>query len=50
MLLEDTLKSEIERRCRHIPHDLFRDVCESLGPRYQRLLNNNGHLFEHLGT
>ena len=27
----DALKLEIERQCRDIPNDMFRDVCESLG-------------------
>ena len=43
----DALKLEIERQCRDIPNDMFRDVCESLGARYQRCLDNNGHQFEH---
>ena len=34
------LKLEIERQCRDIPNDLFRDICESLGAR---CLDNNGH-------
>ena len=46
----DALKLEIERQCRDIPNDMFRDVCESLGARYQRCLDNNGHQFEHLRT
>ena len=46
----DALKLEIERRCRDIPKDLFRDVCESLGANYQCCLDNNGHQFEHLRT
>ena len=46
----DALKLEIERQCRDIPNDIFRDVCESLGARYQRCLDNNGHQFEHLRT
>ena len=41
----DALKLEIERQCRDIPNDLFRDVCESLGAC---CLDNNGHQFEHL--
>ena len=41
---------EIGRRCRDIPNDMFRDVCESLRARYQRCLDNNGHQFEHLQT
>ena len=43
-------KLEIERQCRDIPNDMFCDVCESLGARYQRCLDNNGHQFEHLRT
>ena len=39
----DALKLEIERQCRDIPNDMFRDVCKSLGARYQRCLDNNGH-------
>ena len=46
----DALKLEIERQCRDIPNDMFCDVCESLGARYQRCLDNNGHQFEHLRT
>ena len=46
----DALKLEIERQCRDIPNDMFCDVCESLGVRYQRCLDNNGHQFEHLRT
>ena len=46
----DALKMEIERQCRDIPNDLFRDVCESLGVRYQRCLDNDGCQFEHLQT
>ena len=46
----DALKMEIERQCRDIPNDLFRDVCESLGVRYQRCLDNDGRQFEHLQT
>ena len=46
----DALKLKIERQCRDIPNDMFRDVCESLGARYQRCLDNNGHQFEHLRT
>ena len=46
----DALKMEIERQCRDIPNDLFFDVCEFLGVRYQRCLNNNGRQFEHLQT
>ena len=46
----DALKTEIERQCRDIPNDLFRDVCKSLGARYQRCLDKNGHQFEHLRT
>ena len=46
----DALKLEIERQCRDIPNDMFRDVCESLRARYQRCLDNNGHQFEHLQT
>ena len=43
----DALKLKIERKCRGIPNDLFRGVCESLGARS---LDNNGHQFEHLRT
>ena len=46
----DALKYEIERQCLDIPNDLLRDFCESLGARYQRCLDNNGHQFEHLRT
>ena len=46
----DALKMEIERQCRDIPNDLFRDVCESLGVRYQRCPDNDGRQFEHLQT
>ena len=46
----DALKLEIERQCRDIPNEMLRDVCESLGERYQRCLDNNGHQFEHLRT
>lgn len=46
----DALKLEIERQCREIPNELFRDVCESTGSRYQRCLDNDGHQFEHLRT
>ena len=46
----NALKLEIERQCRDIPIDLFRDVCESLGARYQRCLDNNGHQFKHFRT
>ena len=46
----DALKLEIERQCHDIPNDMFCDVCESLGARYQRCLDNNGHQFEHLQT
>ena len=44
----DALKMEIERQCRDFPNDLFRDVCDSLGVRYQRCLDNDGRQFEHL--
>ena len=46
----DALKLIIERQCRDIPNDLFRDVCEFLGARIQRCLDNNDHQFEHLRT
>ena len=46
----DALKLEIERQCRDIPNDLFRDVCKPFGARYQRCLDNNGYQFERLRT
>ena len=46
----DELKLEIERHCRDIPNDMFRDVCESLSAHFQLCLDNNGHQFEHLRT
>ena len=46
----ESLKMEIERQCRDIPNDLFRDVCESFGVRYQCCLDNDCHQFEHLRT
>jgi hypothetical protein len=48
MLSEGTLKLEIERQCCDSSHDLFGDVCESLGALNQRYLNNNCYLLEHL--
>lgn len=46
----DPLNLEIEGQCLDIPNDMFRDVCESLGARYQRCLDNNDHHFEHVRT
>ena len=46
----DELKEEIQRQCLAIPSEMFRNVVESIGPRYQLCLENGGNQFEHLRT
>jgi hypothetical protein len=44
------LKEEIERQCLQIPNKMLRRVCDSIVPRYQLCLDNDGHQFVHLRT